>query len=152
LAKPAKLGSSEREAEIRNMVPTEYIIPMLVCRNASSEIEFCKAAFGAVEVSRRAAQDGAVVHAALRIGTAMIMVHGEVPMLASRAPQVDGSSAVVIYIYLQDVDVVVDRAIRAGARLLLPVTNASWGDRVGRIVDQEGHVWNIATHIQEKGA
>jgi PhnB protein len=132
------------------MVPTEFIIPMLVCRNASSEIEFCKTAFGAVEVSRRTAQDGSVVHAALKVGTAMIMVHGEVPTLASRAPQVDGSSAVVIYFYLQDVDAVIDRAVGAGARLLLPATNASWGARVGRIVDPEGHVWNIATRINEK--
>ena len=120
---------------------------MLVCRNASSEIEFCKQAFGAVEISRRAAQDGAVMHAALKVGAAMIMVHGEVPAFSSRAPQADGSSAVVIYLYLQDMDAVIERAIGAGARLLLPATNASWGDRVGRIVDPEGHVWNIATRI-----
>jgi PhnB protein len=132
------------------MVPSEFIIPILVCRNASSEIEFCKAAFGAVEVSRRTAQDGSVVHATLKVGTAMIMVHGEVPTLASRAPQMDGSSAVVIYFYLQDVDAVIDRALGAGARLLLPATNAAWGARVGRIVDSEGHVWNIATRINEK--
>lgn len=125
---------------------------MLVCRNASSEIEFCKAAFGAVELSRRTAQDGCVLHAALKVGAAMIMVHGEVSSLASRAPPLDGSSAVVIYLYLQQVDAVIDRAVSAGARILLPTANASWGDRVGRIVDQEGHVWNIASRIHEKRA
>src|ERR1700722_2411197 len=128
---------------MRNMVPNELIIPMLVCRNALSEIEFCKAAFGAVELSRRTAQDGVILHAALRIGAAMIMVHGEVPTLASRAPVEDGSSAVVIYLYLKGVDAVIDRATGAGARLLLPATDTSWGDRVGRVVDPEGHVWNI---------
>lgn len=92
------------------------------------------------------------MHAALKVGAAMIMVHGEVPAFASRAPQADGSSAVVIYLYLQEVDAVIDRAIGAGARLLLATTNASWGDRVGRVVDPEGHVWNIATHINEKDA
>jgi PhnB protein len=125
---------------------------MLVCQNASSEIEFCKAAFGAVELSRRAAQDGGVLHAALKVGASMIMVHGEYPTLASRAPLMDGSSSVVIYLYLEDVDAVIDRAIGAGARVLLPATNASWGDRVGRIIDPEGHVWNIATHIRKDGA
>ena len=138
--------------EIWNMAPTEFIIPMLVCRNASLEIEFCKAAFGAVELSRRTGEDGGVLHAALKVGAAMIMVHGEVPTLASRAPQVDGSSAVVIYLYLQEVGAVIDRAIGAGARILLPATNAPWGDRVGRIVDPEGHVWNIANHNHEKDA
>jgi PhnB protein len=137
---------------MRNMVPNELIIPMLVCRNALSEIEFCKAAFGAVELSRRTAQDGVILHAALRIGAAMIMVHGEVPTLASRAPVEDGSSAVVIYLYLKGVDAVIDRATGAGARLLLPATDTSWGDRVGRVVDPEGHVWNIATRINEKNA
>jgi uncharacterized glyoxalase superfamily protein PhnB len=80
-------------------MPPELVIPMLVCRCASAEIEFCKAAFGAVELSRRTAQNGDVLHAALKIGAAMIMVHGEVPTFASRAPQMDGSSSVVIYLY-----------------------------------------------------
>ncbi len=129
------------------MIPSEFIVPMLVCRNASLEIEFCKAAFGAVEVSRRTAPDGGVLHAALRIGTAMVMVHGVVPMFNSRAPEADGSSAVVIYFYRPDVDAAIDRAIASGARLLLPPTNSAWGARVGRIVDPEGHVWNIATQL-----
>lgn len=119
------------------------VIPMLVCRDAASEIDFCKTAFGAVELSRRLAPDGAVVHATLMIGGAMIMVHGEFPNLASRAPQSDGSSSVVIYLYVADVDTVIDRAVAAGAKVLLPATNAFWGDRVGRIIDPSGHVWNV---------
>src|SRR5262245_670621 len=110
------------------------LIPMLVCRDAASEIDFCQAAFGAVELSRRADADGTVVHATLTIGEAMIFVHGELPALTSRAPQPDGSSSVVIYLYLEDVDRAIDRAATAGARVLMPVTNASWGDRVGRII------------------
>jgi PhnB protein len=124
------------------------VIPMLVCRDAASEIDFCRTAFGAVELSRRQAPDGAVVHATLTIGGAMIMVHGEVPNLASRAPQSDGSSSVVIYLYVADVDTVIDRAVAAGAKVLLPATNAFWGDRVGRIIDPSGHVWNIAARTK----
>jgi PhnB protein len=124
------------------------VIPMLVCRDAASEIGFCKAAFGAVERSRRAAPDGVVVHATLTVGAETIMVHGEFPNLASRAPQSDGTSPVVIYIYVEDVDTVIDRAVAAGAKVLLPATNAFWGDRVGRIIDPSGHVWNVAAHIQ----
>jgi uncharacterized glyoxalase superfamily protein PhnB len=124
------------------------VIPMLVCRDAASEIDFCKSAFGAVELSRRQATDGAVVHATLTIGEAMIMVHGEVPNLASRAPQSDGSSSVVIYLYVADVDTVIDRAVAAGAKVQLPATNTFWGDRVGRIIDTSGHVWNIAARTK----
>jgi len=118
---------------------------MLVCRNGAAEIEFCKAAFGAVELSRRSAPDGTVVHATLAVGQAMVMVHGEVPSLASRAPQSDGASSVVIYVYLADVDAVVERAVAAGARVLTPVADQFWGDRMGRIIDPAGHVWNVAT-------
>src|ERR1035437_3390106 len=115
-----------------NVQPTAHgvcaVIPMLVCRDAASEIEFCKTAFGAVELSRRPSPDGTVVHATLTIGEGMIMVHGEFPNLASRAPQSDSSSPVVIYLYVEDVDTVIDRAVTAGAKVLLPATNAFWGD------------------------
>jgi PhnB protein len=118
---------------------------MLVCRDAAAEIDFCKTAFGALELSRRAAQDGTVVHATLAIDGAMLMIHGDYPHLASRAPGPDGSSSVVIYLYVPDVDGLVERAVAAGARVLLPVANQFWGDRVGRIIDPSGHVWNVAS-------
>jgi len=126
------------------------VIPMLVCRDAASEIDFCKTAFSAVELSRRAEADGTVVHATLTIGEAMLFIHGESPALASSAPLLDGSSSVVIYVYLEDVDRVIDRAVAAGAKVLMPVTNALWGDRVGRIIDPSGHVWNVATRTKDK--
>jgi len=124
------------------------VIPMLVCRDAASEIDFCKCAFGALELSRRNAPDGSAVHATLSIGGAMIMVHGEFPHLASRAPAPDGSSPVVIYVYVEDTDTVIDRAVAAGARILLPATDQFWGDRVGRIIDPSGHVWNVAARLR----
>ena len=128
------------------------VIPMLVCRDAASQIDFCKSAFDAVELSRRVGSDGTVVHATLTIGGAMLMVHGEVSTLASRAPLSDGSSSVVVYVYLEDVDTVIERAQVAGARVLIPVANQFWGDRVGRVIDPSGHVWNVATRVKEPGA
>jgi len=125
------------------------VIPMLVCVDAAAEIEFCKAAFGAVELSRRADEDGSVTHATLGIGEILIMVHGETAHLASRAPQGDGSSSVVIYLYLEDVDGVVERAVAAGARVLTPLEDCFWGDRMARIIDPQGHVWNVASRKSE---
>lgn len=125
------------------------VIPMLVCRDAASEIDFCKAAFAALELSRRTAPDGSVVHATLRIGDALLMIHGEVAHLASRGPPLDGSSPVVIYVYVSDVDAIIERAVLAGAKILIPAANQIWGDRVGRINDPAGHVWNIATRIEK---
>ena len=124
---------------------TKFAIPMLVCRDAAAEIEFCKTVFGAAELSRRAMPDGTVVHSTLRIGATVLMVHGEFPHLASRAPRLDGSSPVVIYLYVADVDAMVQSALTHHASVLMPVADQPWGDRVGRILDPAGHVWNIAS-------
>ena len=125
------------------------VMPMLVCRDAAAEIDFCKTTFGAVEMVRRAGPDGTVAHAALTIGGALIMIEGEWPGLASVAPQVDGSSPVVIYVYVEDVDAVIERAVAAGAKVLIPVKDQFWGDRTGRILDPSGHVWTISTRVEE---
>jgi PhnB protein len=125
------------------------VMPMLVCRDPSAEIDFCKTTFGAVELVRRPGPDGAVAHALMTIGPAMVMIEAEWPTLASRAPQSDGSSPVVIYVYVEDVDDVIERAVAAGAKILLPVKDQFWGDRTGRIVDPAGHVWTVSTRIEE---
>ena len=125
------------------------VMPMLVCGDVSAELDFCKATFGAMELVTRPGPDGTVAHAALTIGGAMIMIEGEWPTLTSRAPQPDGSSPVVIYVYVEDVDAVIERAVAAGAKVLLPVKNQFWGDRTGRIIDPAGHVWTVSTRIEE---
>lgn len=123
---------------------------MLVCRDPAAEIEFCKHSFDAIELSRREGQDGAIVHATMRIGEAMFMVHDETKHLDSRAPQSNGSSPVVIYLYGEEVDSIIEKAVRKGARVLIPAEDQYWGDRVGRIIDPENHVWNIASRINEE--
>jgi PhnB protein len=125
------------------------VMPVLVCRDAAAEIDFCKTTFGAVELVRRPGPDGTVAHALVTIGPAMVMIEGEWPTLASRAPQPDGSSPVVIFIYVEDVDKAVERAVAAGAKVLIPVKDQFWGDRTGRIVDPSGHVWTVASRVEE---
>jgi PhnB protein len=122
---------------------------MLVCRDAASEIDFCKSAFGAVELSRRSSPEGTVLHATLKMGAALVMVHGVLPVLLSRAPESDGSSSVVIYLYVEDADAAIARAVASGARILIPAANQFWGDRVGRVIDPSGHVWNVASRVEE---
>jgi len=125
------------------------LIPMLVCSDVAAAIDFCKTAFDAVELGRRPGPDGAVAHALLKVSGAMVILEAEWPTLASRAPQLDGSSPVVVFVYVEDVDKVIERAVTAGARILLPVQNQFWGDRTGRIIDPSGHVWTIATRVEE---
>ena len=117
---------------------------MLTCSDTAAEIEFCKRAFGAAVLSERAWTDGKIIHATLAVGESLFMIHGEISHLASREPERDGSSPVVIYLYLSDPDATIEAAVRAGATVLLPAEDQPWGDRVGRIMDPAGHVWNIA--------
>ena len=128
------------------------VIPRLVCQDVGAAIDFCTHTFGAVERVRRPGPDGVVAHALLMIGPAMIMVEAEWPTLPSRAPTPDGSSPVVLYVYVEDVDATVARAIAGGAQVLLPVQNQFGGDRIAWIMDPSGHVWTVASRIEETTA
>lgn len=131
---------------------TSIIIPRLVCRDPAAEIDFCVRTFDAVELNRRPGPDGAVAHALLTIGPEMIMIEAEWPTLPSRAPTPDGTSPVVIFVYVPDVDRTVERAAACGARILVPLQNQFWGDRIGWLMDPAGHVWTVATRIEETTA
>lgn len=125
------------------------VLPMLVCRDVSTEIDFCKTTFNALEIMRRPGPDGKAAHAALTINGAMILIECEWPTLSNQAPQTDGSSPVIIYVYVEDVDAAIEKAVTAGAKILLPAKDQFWGDRTGRIMDSEGHVWTISSRIEE---
>jgi PhnB protein len=131
---------------------TSIIIPRLVCRDPASEIDFCVRAFEAVELNRRPGPDGSVAHALLTIGPEMIMVEAEWPSLPSRAPAADGTSPVVIFVYVPDVDQTVERASACGAKVLVPLENQFWGDRIAWLMDPAGHVWTVATRIEQTTA
>jgi PhnB protein len=128
---------------------SSVVIPRLVCRDPAGAIDFCAGTFNAVELGRRPGPDGSVAHALMTIGPAMIMIEGEWPTLPSRAPTPDGSSPVMIFVYVEDVDQTVERAVERGAKVLVPAQNQFWGDRIAWIMDPSGHVWTIATRIEE---
>jgi PhnB protein len=128
------------------------VIPRLVCRDPAAEIDFCATTFEAIERVRRPGPDGTVAHALMTIGPQMLMIESEWPTIPSRAPRPDGSSPVVIFVYVEDVDRVVATAVSIGAKVLLPAQNQFWGDRTAMIMDPAGHVWTLATRIEETTA
>ena len=125
------------------------VIPRLICRDVEAQIEFCCEALGAVEILRRPGPDGRAAHAMLKFGPAMLMLEAESPTLPSRAPNPDGSSPVVIYVYVEDVDTTVERALTHGGKLVVPIATHFWGDRMGWVQDPAGHMWTIATRVEE---
>jgi PhnB protein len=128
---------------------SSVVIPRLFCRDVAAGIAFCTKTFGAVELGSRPGPDGKVAHALMTIGPAMIMIEAEWPNLATRAPNTDGSSPVVIFVYVEDVDATVERAVAGGAKVPSPAQNQFWGDRTAWVMDPSGHVWTIASRIEE---
>jgi PhnB protein len=123
--------------------------PYLIVRGAAEAIEFYKRAFGATEMLRMADPQGRVGHAEIRIGDSVIMLADEHPAMGYRGPRSLGGSSVSILLYLDDVDAVFDRAVKAGAKALRPVADQFYGDRSGTLEDPFGHVWTIATHVED---
>jgi PhnB protein len=123
--------------------------PYLIVKGAADAIEFYKRAFGATELLRMADPKGRVGHAEIRIGDSVIMLADEYPEMGHRGPRSLGGSSVSILLYLEDVDAVFERALKAGARAQRPVQNQFYGDRSGTLEDPFGHVWTIATHVED---
>lgn len=123
--------------------------PYLTIRNAAGAIEFYKRAFDAVEIMRMNSPDGKIGHAEIKIGSSMIMLSDEFPEMEARGPEAIGGTPVLIHLYVDDVDSVVERAVAAGARLLTPVEDQFYGDRAGKLADPFGHIWWVATHKED---
>jgi PhnB protein len=122
--------------------------PYLCVREAGRAIAFYQEAFGASEVMRIAMPDGRIGHAEITIGDSLIMLADEFPE-HNRSPQTLGGTTVMIHLYVADVDAFASRAVGAGATLAIPASDQFYGDRSGRLIDPFGHVWVVATHIED---
>ena len=123
--------------------------PYLIIKGAAEAIEFYKRAFGATEMLRMADPQGKVGHAEIKIGDSVIMLADEHPAMGYRGPRSLGGSSVSILLYHEDVDGVFERAVKAGAKAQRPVMNQFYGDRSGTLEDPFGHVWTVATHVED---
>lgn len=125
------------------------VTPHLVCARAADAIEFYKKAFGAVEVGRLPAPDGKLAHAMIRINGSAVMLADEFPDWGSFGPKSLKGSPVTIHLYVEDVDAFVARAVRAGAKITMPLEDMFWGDRYCKLEDPFGHHWSVATHVRD---
>lgn len=125
------------------------ITPHLVCAGAADAIAFYTKAFGAVELLRLPGPGGKLMHAALRIGDSTLMLVDEMPEWGALGPKALKGSPVTIHLYVADVDAAVEKAVAAGAKVTMPVTDMFWGDRYGQLEDPFGHRWSVATHKRD---
>ena len=123
-------------------VPKGYhsVTPFLSIKGADQALEFYKRAFGAVEKFRSPGPDGKIMHAEVTIGDSTIMLSEtlrEPPSVSS------------MYVYVPDADKAFARAVKAGAKVKVPLADMFWGDRYGSVSDPYGNTWAIATHVED---
>jgi len=123
--------------------------PYLIVKGAANAIDYYKRAFGATELFRMADENGTVGHAEIRIGDSVIMLADETPGAVCHTPRSLGGTSVGLMIYVNDVDSVFKRAVEAGGKSLRPLTNQFYGDRSGTLEDPYGHIWTVATHVED---
>ena len=124
------------------------ITPAIVCKGAARAIEYYKEVFHAQEKLRMPGPGGAIMHAELAIGDSILMLSDEFPGMTS-APPVDAPNSINLFLYTDDVDTVFNRAVKAGAKVEMPLENQFWGDRYGKIRDPFGHRWGLAQHMED---
>jgi PhnB protein len=132
-------------------IPKEYsgVTPYLSVNDAASAIEFYKKGFGAMEIMRLPDPSGKIGHAEVKIGKALIMLADENPDYGNLSPKTLGGSAVRLHMYVENVDAFFEKAVAAGAKILIPVADQFYGDRSGRLEDPFGHVWLVSTHTED---
>ncbi len=132
-------------------VPEGYhtLTPYLAVDDAAAAIEYYQRAFGAKESVRMEGPDGKIGHAELEIGDSRVMLADAYPQSSTRPPKEIGSTTGAVFMYAEDVDAVAQQAIDAGGTMLSQPEDMFWGDRFGSITDPFGHVWHIATHVED---
>lgn len=136
-----------------NPIPDSYrrVTPCLVVQGAAKALEFYAAVFQATERMRFPGPGGTIAHAEIQIGDSVVIVDDESPERGTKAPPPGGLDGFPssLFLYVEDVDAVVARAVELGATLVRPPQDQFYGDRDGYIIDPFGHGWTIATHVED---
>jgi PhnB protein len=129
------------------------VSPMLTVSDGAAAIDFYVKAFDAEELGRVPGPDGKkLYHAALRINGSMVMLNDDFPEMSngkSMTPTALGGSPVSIHLTVTDVDAKFQKAVDAGATVVMPLEDAFWGDRYGELRDPFGHLWSMGQPVRQ---
>lgn len=125
------------------------VVPHLVVDGAADAIKFYEKAFGATLEMTLPGGDGKLMHASLDLNGGKVYLVDEPTkeqeeMAGAKSPHTLGGSSIVVHLEVPDVDQACDRAVKAGAKVIMPVENMFWGDRYCKVRDPFGHVWSMS--------
>ena len=147
--KARKKRASRRPRQVAPVPPGfRTVTPYLVLSGAARAVEFYKRAFNAKEQHREATPDGKIVHSRLKIGDSIVMLSDEFLGSGMKSPTSLGTSTVTMHLYTKDVDRLWQKAVSAGARVVMPLDNQYWGERYGQLADPFGHRWSVSKRIK----
>lgn len=136
-----------------NPIPSHYrrVTPALVVRGCAEALKFYAEVFQAKERMRFDGPGGTIAHSEIEIGDAVVIVEDESPYLGTKAPPAEGleGSPTFLFVYVEDVDAVVARAVELGATLKRAPQDQFYGDRDAFLIDPFGHGWTVASHVED---
>ena len=127
------------------------VFPYLMVRDAKAAIAFYQQAFGATELFRLVEPSGRIGHAELQLGPAVLMVCDEFPEYGMVGPQGEQFTSSTIHLHVDNADAMAERAVAAGATMLMPPTDQFYGERSCRLRDPFGHAWLLGHSIEKVG-
>lgn len=132
-------------------IPKGYhvVTPYLIINDAAQALDYYKKVFGAKEVMRFVGPGGKVMHAEIKIGDSIVMLSDEMAPKGALSPHSLGGTSVSLMLYVEDVDASFQKAIAAGGKEKRPLADQFYGDRTGTLIDPFGHVWTLATHVED---
>jgi len=125
------------------------VTAMLTVTDVKAAAAFYQKAFGFAKRGIMNGPDGKAMHAELTLRGTTLMLGPEMAQMRSRSAKNLGASPTSLYLLTENVDKAVAKAVKLGATPKGPVMDMFWGDRTGTVVDPEGYVWMVATHVAE---
>jgi PhnB protein len=145
-AKSAKKSARRRVPPVPKGIHS--VTPMLSFQDTAFAIQFYEKAFGAKELYRLTEPSGKVGHAEMKFGDSIVMMGDEYPDMAVLSAKTIGGSPIRLSLAFKSADVAFERAVRAGATVIRPLTDEFYGWRSGNVMDPFGYTWLIMSQIE----
>jgi uncharacterized glyoxalase superfamily protein PhnB len=124
------------------------VIPFLKYEDAPAALDWLTEAFGFERTEVHEGENGKIVHAEMRFADGLIMLGsaGRNELGMKTATELGAVNQGVYAIVDDGIDVHYERAVAAGAEIVLPLHDTDYGSREYVVRDPEGNLWSFGTY------